>query len=108
MLPEKLTATLTGGAGYFWFGNQKAEFGCFPLPVYLNWNLGVTFGSGNARFDVRYYDTNLTKENCFVYTGDPHAKPGGTVDPTTNPDGSDVTLVQRYVRREAVVRTELG
>lgn len=99
-LPNNLTATVTGGAGYSWFGNQKAEFGGFPLPAYLNWNLGVTFGSGNARFDVRYYDTNLSKENCFVYTGDPRAKPGGNVDPTTNPDG----LVSRWCSATLVAK----
>jgi hypothetical protein len=34
---------------------------------------------------LRYYDTNLSKENCFVFTGDPNARPG--VDLVTNPDG---------------------
>ncbi len=99
-LPNNITATLTGGAGYFWFGNQKDEFGGFPLPAYLNWNFGVTFGSGNARFDLRYYDTNLSKENCFVYTGDPRARPGGQVDPTTNPDG----LVSRWCSATLVAK----
>jgi uncharacterized protein (TIGR02001 family) len=99
-LPKDITAALTGGAGYSWFGNQKSEFGGFPLPAYLNWNLGVTFGSGKAHFDLRYYDTNLTKENCFVYTGDPRAKSGGQVDPTTNPDG----LVSRWCSATLVAK----
>ena len=42
-LPQDVTVSLTGGAGYFWFGNQSAELGGFPLPAYLNWNAGVTF-----------------------------------------------------------------
>ena len=37
--------------------------------------------------DLRYYDTNLSKESCFVFTGDPNARPGGRPDPVTNPDG---------------------
>ena len=42
-LPQNITASVTGGAGYFWFGNQSATLGGFPLPAYLNWNAGVTF-----------------------------------------------------------------
>ena len=37
--------------------------------------------------DLRYYDTNLSKEKCFVLTGDPHALPGGAINPVTNPEG---------------------
>ena len=37
--------------------------------------------------DLRYYDTNLSKENCFVLTGDLNARPGGRIDPVTNPEG---------------------
>ncbi|MDO8981218.1 MAG: TorF family putative porin [Afipia sp.] len=86
-LPPNFTAVLTAGAGYSWFGNQKDEFGGFPLPSYLTWNAGVTLGRGNIRLDLRYYDTNLSKESCFVYTGDPHAMTGGRIDPVTNPEG---------------------
>jgi hypothetical protein len=32
-------------------------------------------------------DTNLSKETCFVLTGDPTARPGGSIDPVTNPEG---------------------
>jgi uncharacterized protein (TIGR02001 family) len=86
-LPQDVTASLTGGAGYFWFGNQSASLGGFPLPAYLNWNAGMTFARKNLNLDLRYYDTNLSKENCFVFTGDPNATPGGQIDPVTNPQG---------------------
>lgn len=86
-LPPNLTAALTAGAGYSWFGNQKVQLGGFPLPSYLTWNAGVTLGRGNIHLDLRYYDTNLSKEKCFVYTGDPHAMAGGRIDPVTNPEG---------------------
>ena len=36
--------------------------------------------------DLRYHDTNLSKENCFVFTGDPNAAPGGRPN-FTNPGG---------------------
>ena len=41
VLPDKIAASLTGGAGYFWFGNQEVALGGLPLPAYLNWNAGV-------------------------------------------------------------------
>ena len=86
-LPQNVSASLTGGAGYSWFGNQSAELGGFPLPAYLNWNAGVTFTRNMLNLDLRYYDTNLSKEDCFVFTGDPNATPGGSIDPVRNPEG---------------------
>jgi Bacterial protein of unknown function (Gcw_chp) len=87
LLPQDISASMTGGAGYFWFGNQSPALGGFPLPAYFNWNAGVTFTRKKINLDLRYYDTNLSKENCFVLTGDPGATPGGRPDPITNPGG---------------------
>src|SRR5262245_23459490 len=101
VLPPDITAAVTGGAGYSWFGNQSAALGGFPLPSYLNWNAGVTFSFKNFNVDLRYYDTNLSKENCFVFTGDPTATPGGRPNPIANPDGlvsswCDATFVAKF------------
>jgi uncharacterized protein (TIGR02001 family) len=87
VLPQSVTASLTGAVGYFWFGNQSAELGGFPLPAYLNWHAGVTFKRQIFNLDLRYYDTNLSKADCFVFTGDPNAVPGGRINPVSNPDG---------------------
>jgi Bacterial protein of unknown function (Gcw_chp) len=87
LLPQKVSASVTGGVGYYWFGNQAVELGGFPLPAYLNWSAGITFTRSIFNLDLRYYDTNLSKENCFVFTGDPHAVPGGRINPLTNPEG---------------------
>ena len=87
LLPQDVGVSFTGGAGYSWFGNQSQELGGFPLPAYLNWQVGVTFTRKIFNLDLRYYDTNLSKENCFVFTGDPNARLGGSVDPVTNPEG---------------------
>jgi uncharacterized protein (TIGR02001 family) len=87
VMPGNISASITGGAGYYWFGNQSAEFGGFALPAYFNWNAGVTLTRNIFNLDLRYYDTNLSKENCFVFTGDPHATPGGQINPVTNPEG---------------------
>ena len=86
-LPQNLAVSFTAAAGYSWFGNQAAQLGGFPLPAYLNWQAGVTFTHKAFNLDLRYYDTNLSKENCFVFTGDPNARPGGRVNLVTNPEG---------------------
>lgn len=86
-LLQDISASVTAGVGYYWFGNQSAALGGFPLPAYLNWNAGVTVKRKIFSLDLRYYDTNLSKENCFVFTGDPNATPGGQVNPVTNPEG---------------------
>jgi uncharacterized protein (TIGR02001 family) len=87
LLPQNLGVSFTTAAGYSWFGNQAPQLGDFPLPAYLNWQAGVTFTYKVFNLDLRYYDTNLSKENCFVFTGDPNARLGGRVDPVTNPAG---------------------
>jgi uncharacterized protein (TIGR02001 family) len=87
LLPPNLGVSFTSAAGYSWFGNQAPAHGGFPLPAYLNWQAGVTFTHKAFNLDLRYYDTNLSKENCFVFTGDPNARLGGRVDPVTNPAG---------------------
>jgi uncharacterized protein (TIGR02001 family) len=87
LLPPDVGVSVSGAAGYSWFGNQSPELGGFPLPAYLNWQAGVTFTHKVFNLDLRYYDTNLSKENCFVFTGDPGAQPGGRIDPVTNLGG---------------------
>ena len=49
--------------------SQSASLVEFPLPAYLNWNAGVTLTRKIFNLDLRYYDTNLSKEDCFVFTG---------------------------------------
>jgi len=87
LLPADIGVSFSAAAGYSWFGHQSADLGGFPLPAYLNWQAGVTITRKMINLDLRYHDTNLTKENCFVFTGDPNARPGGRPDPVTNPNG---------------------
>jgi hypothetical protein len=37
---------------------------------------GVTFTVKAFNLDLRYYDTNLSKLNCFVFTGGPKRAAG--------------------------------
>jgi uncharacterized protein (TIGR02001 family) len=100
LLPQDVGVAFTGGAGFSWFGRQSAVLGGFPLPDYLNWSVGMTVTRKILNLDLRYHDTNLTKEACFVFTGDPHAVPGGRVDPITNPGG----LMSRWCSPTFVAR----
>jgi len=87
VLPPDFGLSFTTAAGYSWFGRQVEALGGFELPAYLNWQAGFTVSYKSLNFDLRYYDTNLSKENCFVFTGDPGATPGGRINSLTNPDG---------------------
>src|SRR4029079_11997493 len=61
-LPAGIGASITAAAGYSWFGRQSAALGGFALPDYLNWQAGVTFTYNLLNLDLRYYDTNLSRE----------------------------------------------
>ena len=87
LLPPDVGVAFTTAAGYSWFGRQVPALGGFNLPAYLNWQAGITFSHKSFNVDLRYYDTNLSKENCYVFTGDPNATPGGRINSITNPDG---------------------
>jgi len=79
---------LIAGGGYWQFGNTSPEQGGFPLPSYANWHVGVEFDLNDyLTLNFTYSDTNLSREDCFVFTGDPEATPGGAINPVTNPDG---------------------
>jgi uncharacterized protein (TIGR02001 family) len=79
---------LNAAVGYWRFGNTSPALGGFPLPAYTNWLVGLEFTfRKHLVLDLTYSDTNLSKENCFVFTGDPLATPGGVPDPVSNPDG---------------------
>ena len=100
LLPQDIGIAFTTAAGYSWFGRQAPTLGGFELPAYLNWQAGVTFSHKFLNFDLRYYGTNLSRENCFVFTGDPGAAPGGRIDTITNPDG----LVSRWCSATVVAK----
>jgi uncharacterized protein (TIGR02001 family) len=87
LLPNGLGAQLSGSAGYYWFGNQAPALGGFPLPAYANWTAGIAFSRNRLNLDLRYSNTNLSKENCFVFTGDPSAVSGGAINTISNPEG---------------------
>jgi len=54
---------LSGSAGYFWFGNHRLPSAAFHCPLS---SIGTRrdFTRKNLNLDLRYYDTNLSKESC--------------------------------------------
>jgi uncharacterized protein (TIGR02001 family) len=68
-------------------GGVSAAGGGLPLPDYTNWRAGLTFSYRVFKLALNYTDTNLSKENCYVMTGDLGAIPGGVRNPGNNPLG---------------------
>jgi uncharacterized protein (TIGR02001 family) len=87
-LPHDIKWQLNATAGYWRFGNISPMLGGFPLPSYTNWRVGLEFNfNDHLSFDLSYWDTNLSKEDCFVFSGDTMATPGGVVNAISNPEG---------------------
>ena len=91
-LPKKFTpagviAEFSAGVGYYWFGRVLPATGNYRLPAYTYWHAGVEFFADPFRLDFRYHDTGISRENCFILTGDPGATPGGFIDEVSNPRG---------------------
>jgi uncharacterized protein (TIGR02001 family) len=93
LLPTGLGTTLSFDLGRSWFGNTtsgggvSAAGGGLPLPAYTNWRAGITFSYQVFKLALNYTDTNLSRENCYVYTGDLAAIAGGIANPGNNPFG---------------------
>ena len=87
-MPAGVDWQLNAGAGYWRFGDTSPMLGGFALPAYANWLVGVEFNyKDHLLLDLSYVDTNLSREDCFVFTGDTMATGGGVINPVSNPDG---------------------
>jgi uncharacterized protein (TIGR02001 family) len=87
LLPKDVSWTLSGDLARQWFGSVSPSMGGFALPSYTYWHLGLAFNYSVFGFDLSYYDTNLSKENCYVVAGDPRATSGGRINLISNPQG---------------------
>jgi uncharacterized protein (TIGR02001 family) len=76
-------AYASGELGHHRFG--IADSGV-DLPDFWAWNIGAGLVYRSVTFDLRYFDSNLSKEECAVLTGDTGATPGG-VPSAVNPLG---------------------
>ena len=82
-LPAEVGAYLSGEVGHQWIATTDTGA---DLPDYLLWNLGLGLVYKAFTFDLRYHDTNMSKEECAILTGDLGATPGG-VPSLVNPLG---------------------
>jgi uncharacterized protein (TIGR02001 family) len=85
MLPAGIGAYLSGELGRQDLGSVKAIPNVYTisqagtsLPSYTTWNVGLGFTWKVFTLDLRYTDTDLSKSDCFILTGDPGAGLGGT------------------------------
>jgi hypothetical protein len=63
---------VSGELAHFWIGTLTAFGPPFvDLPDYTTWNIGVGVTYKVFTLDVRYSDTDLTPQTCFLLTGDP-------------------------------------
>ena len=89
-LPSDIGWFVSGELGYYSLGTTKFDAIAFPaaggwdLPSYAYWNAGIGFTWKVFTLDLRYHDTDLSKEECNVLTADPGANLGGTPIPVTN------------------------
>ena len=71
-----LGAYASGDIGWWQLGTSNAFYAvpAFPKGVpytsYANWDAGIGFTYKAFTLDLRYYDTNLTKAECNVFTSD--------------------------------------
>jgi len=72
--PAGWGAYASGEIGYYWLGTTNADGNAYVIPTnladYAYWNVGFGFTHKVFTLDFRYYDTDLTKGECNVLTGD--------------------------------------
>jgi len=82
---------VSGELGHYWLGTTDVNnlfLAAVDLPDYTTWNVGLAFTFAKVfTLDLRYYDTDLSKENCNILTSDPRAVSGGVVTIPSNPGG---------------------
>ncbi len=62
---------ISGEIGRYELGRVDAYLGGFELIDYTYWNAGLSYTWDKFTLDLRYHDTDLNKEECFINTTDP-------------------------------------
>jgi len=89
---------ISGEFGRQWLGTSDRFYGTqivgqpfrfgIQEPSYNTWNVGVGFTYKVFTLDVRYSDTNLSKQDCNAFTSDHTARSIGPINPLgINPGG---------------------
>jgi uncharacterized protein (TIGR02001 family) len=105
-LPNGIGWYISAEVGYQWLGTTDSFYGIaagtpilgggvtsgifaagVPLTDYLTWNVGLGFTWKAFTLDLRYSDTNLSKSECYVFTGDYNASRELSAASASNPGG---------------------
>jgi Bacterial protein of unknown function (Gcw_chp) len=74
--------SISGEVGHYSLGTTDPLLGVNGvgnnLPDYWTWNVGATFTQGVFSVDLRYYDTDTSKQECFALTSDLRGATNGT------------------------------
>lgn len=76
--------SVSGELGYYDLGyvNSRLAVTSYGTPLklksYTTWNVGAAYTYKNLSLDLRYYDTNLNKGDCFLNTSDPQGYASGS------------------------------
>jgi uncharacterized protein (TIGR02001 family) len=70
---------ISGELGYYSLGTVDTYLGGFKLADYTYWNAGVSYTWKNLTLDLRYHDTDLSKDECFINTTDPQGVFSGSL-----------------------------
>ena len=111
LLPTGVSWALSADFGRSVFGPTSSAGGVsaggagLPLPAYNNWRAGLTFSYNVFKLGLNYTDTTLSKEHCYVMTGDLGAIPGG-VEHSRQSDRIALTSVRRDILGNARVRNQ--
>jgi uncharacterized protein (TIGR02001 family) len=74
VIPESILPAgfaISGEIGRYELGRVDQYLGGFELIDYTYWNAGVSYTWKNITLDLRYHDTDLKKDECFINTTDP-------------------------------------
>jgi len=76
-LPKDFGWYISGEIAHYSLGRTDAFFLFVELPDYWYGNVGLGFTWKVFTLDLRFHDTDLSKQECFVLTGDLRGLPGG-------------------------------
>jgi hypothetical protein len=68
--PSGLNWYVSGELSHYWLGTTDFFYLFTNLPDYTTWNIGLGLTYKVFTLDFRYYDTDLSRANCNVLTGD--------------------------------------
>jgi uncharacterized protein (TIGR02001 family) len=98
---------ISGEVGHWSLGTTDSFYGIpgttfaagIPLPDYTTWNIGVGWTYKVFTVDLRYIDTNLSKADCNVFTGDQTASFTPSAITATNGGNASGWCGGRFVAR---------